>query len=65
MDGTFPRWCDLRCEHAEFPRKDALDGAGSCRTFLALHCRYLDEIVTKNAPCEAARRVKDDAGSAP
>jgi hypothetical protein len=52
----FPKWCDLRCPHASFPEEDALDGSGSCRTFQALRCGYLDEIVTKNAPCEARRR---------
>jgi hypothetical protein len=56
----FPLWCDLRCPHAGFPREDALDGSGSCRTFAALHCAHLDEIVTKNAPCEARRRAARD-----
>jgi len=53
----FPRWCDLRCPHARFPEKEGLDGSGSCRTFLALRCSYLGEIVTKNAPCEARQRA--------
>ena len=52
---AFPRWCDLSCPHAEFPREEGLDGSGSCRTFLALYCGHLEEIVTKNAPCEARR----------
>jgi hypothetical protein len=52
----FPRWCDLRCPHAGFPKEEGLDGSGSCRTFLALHCSYLDEVVTKNAPCAARQR---------
>ncbi|MEN8149432.1 MAG: hypothetical protein ABFS86_06390 [Planctomycetota bacterium] len=52
----FPRWCDLSCPHAEFPKEEGLDGSGSCRTFLALWCAHLGEIVTKNAPCEARRR---------
>jgi hypothetical protein len=56
----FPRWCDPTCRHAAFPEDQALDGSLSCRTFAALWCRYLDEIVTKNAPCEAARRSRDD-----
>jgi len=55
----FPKWCDLNCPHASFPEDDALDGSGSCRTFLALSCAYLGEIVTKNAPCEARRREQD------
>jgi len=52
----FPKWCDLTCPHASFPEEEGLDGSGSCRTFLALKCGYLDKIVTKNAPCEARRR---------
>lgn len=47
------KWCDLRCEHADFPRADALDGSNSCRTFLSLWCNKLEKHVTKNAPCEA------------
>jgi hypothetical protein len=47
------RWCDLTCPEASFPPKDAVDGAGSCRTFVALHCRLLDRLVAKNAPCAA------------
>jgi len=53
---AFPKWCDLTCPHAAFPKEEALDGSLSCRTFAALHCGWLDEIVTKNAPCEARRR---------
>lgn len=45
------KFCDLRCEHAEFPRQEHLDGSQSCRTFAALWCRQLGEIVVKNAPC--------------
>jgi hypothetical protein len=26
-------FCDLMCRHAERPKAEALDGAGSCRTF--------------------------------
>lgn len=44
-------WCDLRCEHAEFAKVDALDG--SCRTFQSLWCCKLEKHVTKNSPCEA------------
>lgn len=47
------RWCDLTCPEASFPRQGAVDGAGSCRTFAALHCRVLDRLVAKNAPCAA------------
>lgn len=45
------KFCDLQCEFADFPSKAHLDGAGSCRTFSALWCRQLQQIVTKNAPC--------------
>ncbi|HNW60458.1 MAG TPA: hypothetical protein PKI62_12325 [bacterium] len=45
------KFCDLRCEHAAFPEEEHLDGATSCRTFAALWCRQLQQIVTKNAPC--------------
>lgn len=44
------RWCDLRCEHADFARVDALDG--SCRTFQSLWCRKIKCHVTKNSPCQ-------------
>jgi hypothetical protein len=45
------KWCDLSCEFADFPDKYALDGSGTCRTFAALYCKKLKQIVTKNAPC--------------
>ncbi len=44
------KWCDLRCEHVDFAKLDALDG--SCRTFQSLWCEKLQKHVTKNAPCE-------------
>jgi len=55
------KFCDLRCEFASFPDETALDGSGSCRTFIALWCKQLQKYVTKNAPCETlfgARRPK-------
>ncbi len=55
------KFCDLRCEFADFPKEEAIDGSGTCRTFLALWCNKLNKHVTKNAPCEAefgARRPK-------
>ncbi len=45
------KFCDLRCSHASFPKEKDIDGARSCRTFLALWCDLLQEYVTKNAPC--------------
>lgn len=46
------KFCDMRCEHAKFPKEEGVDGSGTCRTFLALWCNQLDKYVTKNAPCE-------------
>jgi hypothetical protein len=46
------KWCDLSCEHASFPGTEAVDGAGSCRTFLALYCARLNQLVHKNGPCQ-------------
>jgi hypothetical protein len=47
------KWCDLACEHASFPRDEAVDGAGSCRTFAALYCARLNKLVHKHGPCQA------------
>jgi hypothetical protein len=47
------RFCDLRCPEARFPEDEGVDGAGSCRTFAALHCRKLGRLVHKNMPCPA------------
>jgi hypothetical protein len=57
------KFCDLRCESASFPEETALDGSGSCRTFIALWCNQLQKYVTKNSPCEVifgARRPKSN-----
>ncbi|HOC89142.1 MAG TPA: hypothetical protein PLO28_04580 [bacterium] len=57
------KFCDLRCEHASFPTEEHLDGATSCRTFAALWCKELQQIVTKNAPCAllfGSRRPKSN-----
>jgi hypothetical protein len=45
------KWCDLSCEYASFPQAEAVDGSGSCRTFLALHCARLNQLVHKHGPC--------------
>ena len=45
------KFCDLKCEHAAFPSEGDVDGAKSCRTFAALWCQELEQLVTKNAPC--------------
>ena len=64
MAGTLMKWCDLSCEHASFPQVQAVDGAGSCRTFQALHCSKLERLVHKNAPCPCeepgAEKVEKD-----
>lgn len=52
------RWCDLKCEYAKFPDDKAVDGSGSCRTFLALYCDKLNALVQKNVPCAAGLEVK-------
>jgi hypothetical protein len=44
-----PKWCDLSCPHAEFPKQRALTGA--CNTLAALWCRRHRQLVAKNAPC--------------
>jgi len=48
-----PKFCDLTCEYARRPKDNALDGAGSCRTFQALCCKKIKRIVHKNGPCQA------------
>jgi hypothetical protein len=47
----FLNFCDLMCEYAENPKDDAVDGAGSCRTFVALYCSLKKSLVHKNMPC--------------
>lgn len=44
-------FCDLRCKYARFPKEDAVDGAGSYRTFVALYCKMKKAYVHKNLPC--------------
>ncbi len=46
-----PVWCDMECSEADWPQDEALDGSGSCRTFLAVYCHKYDRINTKNGPC--------------
>ncbi len=59
------KWCDLTCEHASFPRAEAVDGAGSCRTFQALHCALLKRLVHKNALCQCEENADNSVGWAP
>jgi hypothetical protein len=44
-------FCDMTCRHASWPKEEALDGSGSCRTFQALYCGKKKRLVRKNAPC--------------
>jgi len=44
-------FCDLICKYARTPKETALDGAGSCRTFVALYCTKKKTLVHKNMPC--------------
>jgi len=46
-----PKWCDLSCPEASFPTAEAVDGAGSCRTFAALYCNKLGQLVHKHGLC--------------
>ena len=56
------KWCDLDCEHAEWP--DSKDLSGACRTFQALWCRKLKRVVQKNGPCmDAGERRKVEEAS--
>lgn len=45
------KFCDLKCSYASFPKEDAVDGARSCRTFVALYCGKKKTYVHKNLPC--------------
>jgi len=54
------RFCDLQCPHASFPKKEGVDGAGSCRTFVALYCGKLNRLVPKNGVCQADREQPDE-----
>jgi hypothetical protein len=44
-------FCDLMCKYAKTPKETAVDGAGSCRTFVALYCSRKKSLVHKNMPC--------------
>jgi hypothetical protein len=49
-EGTMD-FCDLMCRYAKSPNETAVDGAGSCRTFVALYCFRKKSLVHKNMPC--------------
>jgi hypothetical protein len=59
------KWCDLACEHASFPRAEAVDGAGSCRTFAALYCARLNKLVHKHGLCQVDEPPGSPEGRAP
>jgi hypothetical protein len=59
------KWCDLSCEYASFPKTEAVDGAGSCRTFAALYCARLDRLVHKNGPCQCPEEADSPGGLSP
>ena len=44
-------FCDLMCKYAELPKAAALDGSGSCRTFIAVYCKRKKTFVPKNMAC--------------
>ena len=44
-------FCDMQCKYSDWPKDDALDGSGSCRTFQALYCKKRGQLVHKNLPC--------------
>ena len=52
------KFCDLNCEYADFPDETAVDGSKSCRTFVALYCKKLKRLVTKNAPCAVVHGIR-------
>lgn len=52
-------FCDLWCRYAAFPKEEAVDGAGSCRTFSALYCEKKKMYVHKNLPC-AEKEVRKE-----
>lgn len=51
-------FCDLKCEHAEWPEDESLDGSGSCRTFQAIYCKKKNRHVHKNMPCPEKSKPK-------
>ena len=51
-------FCDLNCQYATWPEKEALDGAGSCRVFQAMYCTKKERHVHKNMPCHEEKKRK-------
>ncbi len=59
MAESLSGYCDLSCRHAEMPKDSGIDGAGSCRTFVALYCRKRKRLVHKNLPCKSKRQKEE------
>ena len=59
------KWCDLSCEYASFPKTEAVDGSGSCRTFAALSCAKLKRLVHKHGACQCSEETDASGGSSP
>jgi hypothetical protein len=53
-----PEFCDLLCIYARIPTETALDGSGSCRTFVALYCELKKSLVHKNMACSKKSLAK-------
>jgi hypothetical protein len=49
-EASTTKFCDLLCEHAKWPN-GLMDGAGTCRTFVAVFCTKKNMTVLKNASC--------------
>ena len=60
MAESLSGYCDLSCRYAEMPKDSGIDGAGSCRTFVALYCRKKKSLVHKNLPC-TKKRPREEA----
>jgi hypothetical protein len=54
------KFCDLKCRYAKWPKAEALDGSGSCRTFQAISCDKKGRLVHKNAPCPDKENRSED-----
>jgi hypothetical protein len=54
-------FCDMSCKFAEIPKETGVDGAGSCRTFVALYCNRKKSLVHKNIPCSKRQPREESA----
>ena len=55
-------YCDLDCKFASFPKSEAIDGSGSCRTFIALYCSKRKSQSTRTFPVKKTGRGKPEEG---